>query len=157
MKFVKKKLSPDDLQAWNEFLQGKKARKEPQEKASPIEKVLKQRRPKDSPQPISRKEIRHVSIEARLDLHGLSMNEAHQTLVRFLNGVQGKGYKTILVITGKGSISSQNTLRHHLPEWLEESPLRELVVSYTNPVRPEHGGAGAFYIILRKKKANVMY
>ena len=41
-------------------------------------------------------------IEARLDLHGMTQSEAHERMRRFLETSRDSGYRTVLVITGKG-------------------------------------------------------
>ncbi|MBL8677413.1 MAG: Smr/MutS family protein [Alphaproteobacteria bacterium] len=98
-----------------------------------------------------RREVRQIRIEAQLDLHGLSLEKAYDVLEQFLKRAQERHFRTILVITGKGSLSEEHTLRHQLPRWLEETPLKSVVSSYHHPARLHHGGAGAYYVRLRKK------
>jgi len=43
-----------------------------------------------------------VEVEARIDLHGLRQRDAHLRLRAFLIEAHARGYKTVLVITGKG-------------------------------------------------------
>jgi len=104
-----------------------------------------------APQPFGRKELRRIKIDARLDLHGLSLVEGYEVLERFLRWAQERGVKTALVITGKGSLSSENTLRHQLPRWLKETPLRTFVSFLHHPAKQQDGGQGAFYVGVRKK------
>jgi DNA-nicking Smr family endonuclease len=82
--------------------------------------------------------------EARLDLHGLTQNAAYRALLRFLAKAQAEGKKLVLVITGKGGI-----LRAQLPLWLGEADLQTLVAGL-GAAHVKHGGAGAFYVLLRK-------
>jgi DNA-nicking Smr family endonuclease len=112
---------------------------------------LKKTKSTDMLQPFQRRELRQVQIEAQLDLHGLSLERAYDILEQFLRRAQEKHFKTVLVITGKGSLSEEHTLRHQLPRWLEETPLKSMVSSYHDPARLHHGGAGAYYVRLRKK------
>lgn len=91
-----------------------------------------------------------AEVEAKLDLHGMSQTEAYAALYRFIRAQQAAGRRTLLVITGKGRAGG-GVLRRLLPLWLEEAPLRDAVVAFT-PARPKDGGAGAFYVRLRKKK-----
>lgn len=98
------------------------------------------------PQTFNRKEFRRVHIDARLDLHGMSCEKAYNILKCFLLQAQEKRYKTVLIITGKGALSSENTLRRQLPRWLEDTPLRQFVASYHHPVKAQDGGAGAYYV-----------
>ena len=42
-------------------------------------------------------------------------------------------------------------LRRNLPRWLTESPVRQIVLRL-EPARSQHGGDGAFYVLLRRKR-----
>ncbi|MCP4936911.1 MAG: DNA mismatch repair protein MutS [bacterium] len=114
----------------------------------------------------SRREMRqinkgHQPIEARLDLHGLRQAEAHIALVTFLANAQAQGYRHILVITGKGRANvddekifggpEQGVLRRIVPLWLGESDLRLIVAGFSDAPR-RHGGPGALYVRLRRKR-----
>jgi DNA-nicking Smr family endonuclease len=101
----------------------------------------------------------HMAVEARLDLHGMRQKEAHAALRRFLKSAQGKGYRHVLVITGKGaeldarrSLYDEETrgvLRSSVPHWLAAPDLAALIVSYAEAPR-RLGGEGALYVRLRK-------
>jgi DNA-nicking Smr family endonuclease len=99
---------------------------------------------------LGRKEIRRIKIEARFDMHGLTLHTGYEALERFFIGAQERGLKTVLVITGKGSMSAENTLRSQLPRWLQETPLRRFVSSLHHPARLQDGGTGAFYVEVRR-------
>jgi DNA-nicking Smr family endonuclease len=95
--------------------------------------------------------------EARIDLHGMTVAEAHPELVRFLLNAQASGKRMVLVITGKGKVKDDHgpipqrmgVLRHQLPHWLGQPPLGG-VVQQVAPAHLKHGGGGAFYIYLRR-------
>ena len=128
-------------------------------------------KPKATP-PIAafdRKKVRkirsgQVDIEARIDLHGMRQDEAHQALIGFLHRCQSKGQRWVLVITGKGKRAERDTdapfdmtlrrepgvLKRNVPRWLDEPDLRPFVVSYTTAAI-QHGGEGALYVHLRKR------
>ena len=108
-----------------------------------------------------------VEIDARLDLHGKTQAAAHQVLRSFLLNAQARHHRTVLIITGKGD---QGIARHTLhsfdvihtpertgvlmrcvPQWLSEPDLREVIIGY-QPAHPRHGGGGALYVRLRRKK-----
>jgi DNA-nicking Smr family endonuclease len=38
-----------------------------------------------------------------------------------------------------------------VPRWLEEAPLRRHILA-TAPAQPGHGGAGALYLLLRRRR-----
>lgn len=103
-----------------------------------------------------------INIDARLDLHGMRQRDARAELRAFLFRAQAKGYRTLLVITGKGDATAdrdhlaralgepqRGVLRRSVPQWLEEPELRSIVLSYTT-ASVRHGGEGALYVQLRK-------
>lgn len=89
-------------------------------------------------------------IEARLDLHGLTQAEAHQTLSRFIAGSRVAGRRCVLVITGRGRFSG-GVLREAVPRWLNEAGMRRHLLAIA-PAQPQHGGGGALYVLLRRFK-----
>ncbi len=106
-----------------------------------------------SPTPgFGKKTFRRAHAETRFDMHGLTLQKAPEILARFLLEAQHRGVKTVLVVTGKGAVGATNTLRHHLPQWLEEPPLRQLVCAFHHPAKIQDGGVGAFYLEIRKRK-----
>jgi DNA-nicking Smr family endonuclease len=95
-----------------------------------------------------------VSIDARIDLHGMTQEAAERRLVRFLGDAQAGGAKLVLVITGKGRTagsegSERGVLRRVVPMWLASSRLRPVVVGF-DEAGPTHGGGGALYVRLRR-------
>ncbi|HEX2580658.1 MAG TPA: Smr/MutS family protein [Dongiaceae bacterium] len=99
-----------------------------------------------------RRELRRgaVALARRLDLHGLTQNEAHDALSKFIRTAHAEGARTLLVITGKGARTG-GILRSQVPRWLNEPALRPLILAIQESA-PRHGGAGALYILLRKKR-----
>lgn len=102
------------------------------------------------PGSLGRREVRRVSVEAKLDLHGMTLDQAYAALERFLLNAQVRGVRTILVITGKGALSAESTIRSMLPRWLSETSLRNLVSYFHHPAKAEDGGQGAFYVGVKK-------
>ncbi len=103
----------------------------------------------------------HLAVEARLDLHGMRQREAHAALRRFLKSAQGKGYRHVLVITGKGmdpearrsfyEEDERGVLRQAVPHWLAAPDLAHVVISFA-PAPRRLGGEGALYVRLRKSR-----
>lgn len=91
-----------------------------------------------------------LPIEARLDLHGLTLIEAERQLARFVARAQGQNKIWLLVITGKGA-RGEGKLRRALPTWLNRDALAGQIVEY-GPAAPNHGGDGAFYLRLRRPR-----
>lgn len=126
-----------------------------------------------SPPPLAnfdRRELKRISrgqkeIEARIDLHGLRAAEAHAALRAFILSCYARGHRNVLVITGKGgggmsngdrpfelwSETERGVLKRSVPLWLSEPELRSVVISFTT-AHPRHGGEGALYVQLRRRK-----
>ncbi len=92
-----------------------------------------------------------LPIEARLDLHGHFQEDAHAALNDFIPGCAATGKRCVLVITGRGSREGSGVLRARLPEWLNAPPCRAHVLAVA-PAQPQHGGAGAFYVLLKRQR-----
>jgi DNA-nicking Smr family endonuclease len=91
----------------------------------------------------------HYPIDGRLDMHGLTQDQAHARLATFLAGAASRGSRCVLVITGRG-LRHGGTLRTMTPRWLDEGHLRPIVLAYAE-ARLEHGGEGALYVLLRRR------
>ncbi|MCX2724751.1 Smr/MutS family protein [Roseibium salinum] len=105
-----------------------------------------------------RKLIRGVkTIDARIDLHGLTQHQAHDRLRGFLYQAQARQAKVVLVITGKGGgpeqayMDERGILRRMVPQWLSMPDLRSVVIGYEE-AHASHGGAGALYVRIRRKR-----
>lgn len=112
----------------------------------------------------------NVAIEATLDLHGLSVREAHAELRAFLVSCRRRGLRTVRVVTGKGAApfvrhtlhgyearhdaAHTGKLRRLLPEWLHEPDIAPHVAGFA-PAHPRHGGGGAWYVRLRRRERGV--
>ena len=92
-----------------------------------------------------------IAVERRVDLHGMTQVEAHRTVSRALAACQDDGVRCLLVITGKGVAAGAGVLRANLPRWLAEPPNAGRVLA-SAPARQRDGGAGAFYVLLRKSR-----
>lgn len=105
-----------------------------------------------------RKIVRGVkAIDARIDLHGLKQHQAHDRLIGFLYQAQARQHKVVLVITGKGSgperayMDERGILRRMVPQWLAMPDMRSVVVGYEE-AHASHGGSGALYVRIRRKR-----
>jgi DNA-nicking Smr family endonuclease len=94
-----------------------------------------------------------LPIEGRVDLHGLTQDEAYSLLFSFLRRAHAGGIRYVLVITGKGSSSGgDGVLRRAVPAWLSTPAFRPLVSSHDHAAR-NHGGSGALYVRLRRVRS----
>lgn len=109
--------------------------------------------------PLSRRMKQRVArgreaIDGRLDLHGLTQSEAHATLLRFLRAASARGARLVLVITGKGAregSAERGILKRQVPHWLALPEFRALVVGFDD-AHVTHGGEGALYVRVRRRK-----
>ncbi len=93
-----------------------------------------------------------TEVDLELDLHGLVAAEA-RTLVRAtLREAYEDGDRCVLLIHGRGKHSPLGpVLRDALLTWLAEPPTDRLVMAFAT-ARPDDGGAGATYVLLRRRR-----
>jgi DNA-nicking Smr family endonuclease len=102
-----------------------------------------------------------LQIEARLDLHGMTQDNARAALDHFIGEAYASGKRALLIITGKGlkprepaypwDHSSGGVLKAMTPRWLNEVPNRTRVLAITE-AQPRHGGSGALYVLIRRQR-----
>jgi DNA-nicking Smr family endonuclease len=103
-----------------------------------------------------------IPIEAKLDLHGMTQAEASAALSRFVRQSRLYGLRCLLVITGKGErrraeedviVPAMETgvLKQLVPRWLSSGAERQHILAIAT-ARPQHGGAGALYVLLRRSE-----
>ena len=94
-----------------------------------------------------------VSIEDRLDLHGLSQEQAQKEVKAFIGSAVQNNFRHVLIITGKGR-DGHGILREKVPEWLKDAPLcyHLNAISYA---QPKDGGKGALYIRLKRQREKI--
>ena len=54
------------------------------------------------------------------------------------------------MITGKG-LAGGGILREQVPRWLNQQPNRARVLAF-DYARPQHGGEGALYVLLKRRR-----
>ncbi|MBZ9963794.1 Smr/MutS family protein [Mesorhizobium sp. BR1-1-2] len=170
------RLSEDDRVLWNlvartaKPLKGKAAVPVPDFDLEAKPAPTQQARPLAGPAGAAKPKAQHVShaldeptldklskgrlpIEGRVDLHGMTQDEAYSLLFSFLHRAHAGGIRYVLVITGKGSSSGgDGVLRRAVPAWLSTPAFRPLVSSHDYAAR-NHGGSGALYVRLRRVRS----
>ena len=88
--------------------------------------------------------------EAELDLHGMTIAQAHYQLARFLSWCGEQGLRTVRIIHGKGYRSRDQApvLKNRLNHWLRE---QQEVLAFCSS-RPDQGGTGAVNVLLRSHR-----
>ena len=100
-------------------------------------------------------------IYKSLDLHGFSLDEANKKVESFLNDCFEKSVYKVLIVTGKG-LHSQNDkdpyksnklgiLKYSVPEFIKNNFELKKKIKNISDADIENGGAGAFYVFLKKK------
>ena len=108
------------------------------------------------PLPVNRmRQLRRgaLRIDYELDLHGLTRDEALESLAHFITGAHNRGQKAVLVITGKGNNSpDEPVLQGAVSSWLRDRG-KGMVAEFA-PAPRQMGGSGAFVVFLREKNGD---
>jgi DNA-nicking Smr family endonuclease len=98
-----------------------------------------------------------LEIDGKIDLHGRTQAEAHDALHAFIHRAHRAGKRCLLVITGKGGTkliggeTTRGILRQAVPRWLNEPGLRRFILAFDH-ARPQDGGEGALYVLLKRER-----
>ena len=102
-----------------------------------------------------------IEPDARIDLHGMTLAQAHAALNGFILRAHASGARLVLVITGKGKSVADDgpiprrpgALKQDVPKWLRMAPLGAVVLELRE-AHPRHGGSGAYYVYLRRARGS---
>jgi DNA-nicking Smr family endonuclease len=100
------------------------------------------------------------SKKRSIDLHGYSLEQANKAIEDFIRKSYHDGVHKLIVVTGKG-LHSQNEndpyvskdlsiLKYSVPEFLSTNKSLMNIIYEIKDAKIEDGGAGAFYIYLKK-------
>lgn len=99
-----------------------------------------------------------LNPDMSIDLHGHSLSAAHARLNQAIASALSRDTRVLLVVTGKppknvgsGGAGRRGAIRGEIGHWLETSPYADRIAS-VRIAHPRHGGDGAIYLILRRKK-----
>jgi len=86
--------------------------------------------------------------QARLDLHGMKIDQARTAVYQFIMDCQRYNLRTVVIVHGKGlrSATGQALLKSHTVHWLEQL---DAVMAF-HSAQAQDGGTGAVYVLLRK-------
>ena len=98
-----------------------------------------------------------------IDLHGYTLEEANRSIENFITKSYEDGINKLIVVTGKG-LHSQNEkdpyvsknlsiLKYSVPEFISNNQSLMKIIYEMKDAKIEDGGAGAFYIFLKKNKS----
>lgn len=90
------------------------------------------------------------SIQAELDLHGLTVEEARQELTAFIHYASSHRLRCVRIIHGKGkrSAGGVSVLKDKVNHWLRQI---NNVLAFSSARRVD-GGTGAVYVLLRTSR-----
>ncbi|MBP6030439.1 MAG: Smr/MutS family protein [Sphingobium sp.] len=99
-----------------------------------------------------------LAPDATIDLHGHTLDTAHQRLNHALATAVTRGHRVLLVVTGNPRPSHQGPVGHkargairaEIGDWMALSGHADAIAS-VRTAHPRHGGKGALYVILRRK------
>jgi len=99
--------------------------------------------------PQRRRALRRMEPQERLDLHGLTVEEARRRADEFLRAAQATGLRKVLIIHGKGNHSEggRAVLKSSIRDYLASHPL----TGETGVPDRAQGGEGAVWVILRPR------
>jgi DNA-nicking Smr family endonuclease len=91
------------------------------------------------------------SAQAHVDLHGLTKDEAKGALETFIQKSRVAGLRCVLVVHGRGLHSKDQipVLKQSVQVWLSHGRPAKNVLAFCS-ARPQDGGAGAVYVLLRR-------
>ncbi len=135
-------ISNKDKKDWDKFINSNE--KLPDKDFSNIEKKNKQTR--------------------SIDLHGFTLDEANKTIENFINKAFSDNINKLIIVTGKG-LHSENEkdpyvskdlgiLKYSVPEFISNNASLMSMINEITDAKIEDGGAGAFYIYLKKNLQN---
>ena len=88
------------------------------------------------------------SVQAEIDLHGMTLAEAKPRLRDFINYSADQGHLCVRVVHGKGLGSGDRgpVLKNAVNSWLRKW---DAVLAFVS-TRQAHGGTGAVYVLLQR-------
>ena len=93
------------------------------------------------------------SMQAHIDLHGMTQVDAKEALTQFVLESVRKGRRAVLVVHGRGlrSPGGHPVLKHATAQWLSHGTIGGYVLAFTT-ARSYDGGAGAVWVLLRRER-----
>lgn len=104
-------------------------------------------RPGVQPKVMRRLQRGEYAIQAELDLHRMTKDAARQAVANFLHRCKHHHIRNVRIVHGKGHGSPGKipVLKTHVNHWLQQ---RDEVLAFCS-ARPNDGGTGALYVLLK--------
>ncbi len=110
------------------------------------------------PRLLSRLRRGEFAVQDHIDLHGMIQPDAKHALREFIIKSVGKGMRSVLVVHGRGlgSPGGRPVLKHAAAQWLSHGEIGAHVHAFAT-ARPQDGGAGAMYVLLRRDRRRAAF
>jgi DNA-nicking Smr family endonuclease len=94
-----------------------------------------------------------VAVDRTVDLHGYTLADARRVFDAALHAALAAEARLLLVITGRPRDpgSGRGAIRAEIGHWIDASPFADRIAA-VRPAHPRHGGAGALYLVLRRRR-----
>ena len=104
-------------------------------------------------------------IDKKIDFHGKNLLDSEELFSNTIMGCYNNGLRCLLFVTGKGLFKVKNNyessspklyhgvIREAFVKWVKLKKFSKQILSFEK-ASLEHGGDGAFYVYLRKKKTS---
>ena len=90
-----------------------------------------------------------IKIDGKLDLHGMSVAQAHTAFNAYIRQAVSQGKKHIIIVTGKGNREKgTGVIRRELPHWAQQQDIAHYIHSLSEPAQNK----GRYIIILKRKR-----
>jgi len=111
-----------------------------------------------SPRVLKKLRQGEFSYQDHLDLHRMTRAEAREVATRFIMESFARGCRCVLIVCGRGlnSQDKEPVLKQSLVIWLTQAPMKRVVLAFAS-ARSYDGGAGAFYVLLRRNQGKVCF
>jgi DNA-nicking Smr family endonuclease len=111
-----------------------------------------------SPEMVRKLRRGDFSYQDFIDLHGCNREEGRERVSHFVKRSFARKLRCILIVSGRGlnSLEGKPVLKQELVRWLTRTPLRRLVLAFAS-ARSCDGGAGAFYVLLRRSESKAPF
>jgi DNA-nicking Smr family endonuclease len=105
-------------------------------------------------------------IDKKIDFHGKTLIDSEEEFFNTVINCYNQGLRCLLFVTGKGLFKLKENQKELKPKlyhgvirssfinWVKSDQLSKYILSYESALI-DHGGDGAFYVYLRKKKINI--
>jgi DNA-nicking Smr family endonuclease len=86
----------------------------------------------------------------KIDLHGLTEDQAFTKLKDFLQYAKEAKFKEVVVVTGKGKIENKGIIKTSVPRWLELTELKDFINGYSFII-DSYGESGSIRVQIKRR------